>query len=83
MPPERYGSLQGKKSPVRRFFGVLHAKCDKLPGAEGLREGPLFTAVFADIDESAKEPAVIDFHISPENISQNPVYIIDILCHIC
>jgi hypothetical protein len=38
---------------------------DGMPGAEGFREGPPFTAVFADIDEGVKEPAVINFYISP------------------
>jgi hypothetical protein len=36
-----------------------------MPRAEGFREGPPFTAVFADIDDSIKEPAVMDFYISP------------------
>jgi hypothetical protein len=36
-----------------------------MPGAESLRECPPFTAVFADIDESVKEAAVIGFHLSP------------------
>jgi hypothetical protein len=36
-----------------------------MPRAEDLREGPPFTAIFTDIDESIKEAVVINFHISP------------------
>jgi hypothetical protein len=38
-----FRSLQGKKSPNRRFFGVLRAKRNKLPGLMGgrLKFGPV------------------------------------------
>jgi hypothetical protein len=36
-----------------------------MPGTEGFRERPPFTAVFTDIDDGVKEPAAIDFYISP------------------
>jgi hypothetical protein len=38
---------------------------DGMPGSEGFREGPPFAAVFADRDDGVKEPAVIDFYLSP------------------
>jgi hypothetical protein len=34
-----------------------------MPGAEGLREGPPFASVFADIDKRVEEATVINFHV--------------------
>jgi hypothetical protein len=47
------------------FGPSVDSDVDGMPGAEGFREGPPFAAVFADIDDSVKEPAVMDFYISP------------------
>jgi hypothetical protein len=59
--------LEGVKNPFQHavFSPSVDSDVDGMPGAEGFREGPPFTAVFADIDERVKEAAVIDFHISP------------------
>jgi hypothetical protein len=35
-----------------------------MPGTEDFRKCPPFTAVFEDIDDGVKEPAIIDFYIS-------------------
>jgi hypothetical protein len=47
------------------FCPAVDSDVDGMPGAEGFRKGPLFTAVFADIDEGIKKLSIIDFHISP------------------
>jgi hypothetical protein len=59
--------LEGVKNPFQDavFSPPVDSDVDGMPGAEGLRECPPFTTVFADIDERVKEAAVIGFHISP------------------
>lgn len=59
--------LKSVKNPFQHavFGPSVDSDVDGMPGAEGFREGPPFTAVFADIDDGVKEPVVIDFHISP------------------
>jgi hypothetical protein len=59
--------LEGVKHPFQDavLSPPVDSDVDGMPGAEGRRERPPFTAVFADIDESVKEATVIDFHISP------------------
>jgi hypothetical protein len=59
--------LKGVKDPFQHavFCPPVDSDVDGMPRAEGFRESPPFTAVFADIDEGIKEPAVIDFYISP------------------
>jgi hypothetical protein len=46
------------------FCPPVDSDIDGMPGTEGFRKGPPFTAVLADSDDGIKEPAVIDFYIS-------------------
>jgi hypothetical protein len=59
--------LRGVKNPFQYsvFCPAVDSDVDGMPGAEGFRKGPPFTAVFTDIDDGIKEPAVIDFYIFP------------------
>jgi hypothetical protein len=54
------------KNPFQHtIFGpAVDSEVDGMPGTEGFREGPPFTAVFTDTDKSVKEPAIIDLYIS-------------------
>jgi hypothetical protein len=67
-PPVRYlFFLKSVKNPFQQvvFCPAVNSDVNDMPGAKGFRKGPPFTTVFSDIDDGIKEPAVIDFYISP------------------